>query len=80
MAANRIDQATTHPVKFECGVYRHYKGQLYLLLGIGQHTVTGEIEAVYVSLEGAHLPGPRLRIRPLSEFEEKFSFEGDVVP
>ena len=47
------------------GLYRHYKGDYYLLLGVGQHTETGERMAVYVSLDAAR-PGPRLRIRPLT--------------
>ena len=47
------------------GVYRHYKGGLYQILGIGQHTETNEIVVVYVALTGANLPGPRIRVRPL---------------
>lgn len=54
-----------------CGVYEHYKGGKYLLIGIGAHTETNEIMVVYVSLTGAHLPGPRLRIRPLSMFTDE---------
>lgn len=45
------------------GLYRHYKGGLYQLIGIGEHTETGERMVCYVSL--AELPGCRLRIRPL---------------
>jgi hypothetical protein len=45
------------------GLYRHYKGGLYQVLGIGEHTETKERCVVYVAL--APLPGPRLRIRPL---------------
>lgn len=70
------------------GVYEHYKGGLYLVLGIGAHTETSELMAVYVALTGAHLPGPRLRVRPLVQFAEevmwpdgssrpRFIFRGD---
>lgn len=49
-----------------CGVWQHYKGGLYQVLGIGAHSETDEKMVVYVSLTGADLPGPRLRVRPLS--------------
>jgi hypothetical protein len=51
-----------------CGIYKHYKGGLYLLLGVAEHTTTEEQLAIYVSLTGADLPGPRIRARPLAEF------------
>lgn len=47
------------------GVYRHYKGGLYQVLGIAEHTETHEKVVVYLSLTSAHLPGPRMRVRPL---------------
>lgn len=45
------------------GIYRHYKGGYYQILGIGQHTETSEIVVIYVSL--SYRAGPRLRVRPL---------------
>lgn len=48
------------------GVYLHYKGGLYMLLGVGQDEKTKELKAVYVSLTGSHLEGPRLRVRALT--------------
>lgn len=50
-----------------CGQYKHFKGGMYLLLGIAEHTTTEETLAIYVSLD-ASLPGPRMRARPLAEF------------
>jgi hypothetical protein len=47
------------------GVYQHYKGGFYQVLGIGQHTETDEVVVVYVSLD-AYQSGPRMRVRPLS--------------
>lgn len=47
------------------GIYKHYKGGHYQVLGIGEHTETKEKMVVYISLDGIALPGPRLRIRPL---------------
>jgi hypothetical protein len=48
------------------GIYKHYKGGLYQVLGVAAHSETDERMVVYVSLTGADLPGPRLRVRPLS--------------
>jgi hypothetical protein len=47
------------------GIYKHYKGGLYQVLGIAEHTETNEKVVVYVSLTGADLPGPRMRVRPV---------------
>jgi len=49
------------------GLYRHYKGGYYQVLGIAEHTETDERVVVYVSLD-ASLPGPRMRVRPVEEF------------
>ena len=50
------------------GVYQHYKGGYYQLIGVAEHTETNEKMVVYVSL--AVLPGSRLRVRPLKMFQE----------
>jgi hypothetical protein len=47
------------------GIYRHYKGGYYQLIGLAEHTETGECLVVYVALEPS-LPGLRLRARPLN--------------
>lgn len=71
------------------GVYDHYKGGKYLALGVAEQTETGERLVIYVALTGAGLPGPRLRARPLSMWNEfvewpdgfskpRFWFCGDV--
>lgn len=72
----------------QAGLYRHHKGGLYQLIGIGEHTETGEKMVVYVSL--AELPGSRLRIRPLNGPEgwntpiqssrKRFVFVGEGLP
>ena len=70
------------------GIYKHYKGGYYQVLGVGAHTETEEKMVVYVSLDASHL-GPRLRIRPLeglSGFQtpptrgvERFVYIGDQI-
>lgn len=52
------------------GIYKHYKGGYYQVLGVAAHSETGEEVVVYVSLDGIHLPGPRMRVRPRKMFEE----------
>ena len=59
----------------QAGVYRHYRGGLYQVLGVAEHSETGERVVVYVSLTGADLPGPRMRVRPLDMFVEHVSSE-----
>ena len=53
-------------VDIPAGIWQHYKGGLYQVLGIGAHSETDERMVVYVSLTGVTLPGPRMRVRPLS--------------
>ena len=69
------------------GIYKHYKGGYYLVLGVGQHTETGELEVVYVSLDATQ-SGPRMRVRPLEgpegfttlvDGKERFEYVGYAV-
>ncbi len=56
----------------KCGVYEHYKGKKYLVLGAARHTETGELLAVYVPLY--ELPGNggvQMAVRPLEMFSEQ---------
>lgn len=58
------------------GIYRHYKGQLYLVICVGKHTETGEQLVVYQSLYGNY----ELWVRPLSMFIEDVLVDGENVP
>jgi hypothetical protein len=54
------------------GVYEHYKGKKYLVLGVARHTETGELMAVYVPLyELADNEGVQMAVRPLKMFREQ---------
>ncbi len=58
------------------GLYQHYKGNLYRVLGISRHSETLEELVVYQALYGDY--GLWVRPRPL--FSEEVSFEGRTVP
>lgn len=58
-------------IGLRCGIYEHYKGKRYLLLGVARHTETEELLAVYVPLY--ELPGNagvQMSVRPLEMFTE----------
>lgn len=64
-----------------CGVYEHYKGKRYLVLGVARHTETGELMAVYVPLY--ELPGNegvQMAVRPLEMFEGQVEVGSKLMP
>ena len=58
------------------GIYRHYKGQHYEVVGVATHSETEEECVVYRALYGAR----GLWIRPLAMFTESVTKEGVSVP
>lgn len=58
------------------GVWRHVKGQHYLVLGVADDSNNvdphAEPQVVYVSLEAEGRHGRPMHIRSLSEFLERF--------
>lgn len=61
--------------KITLGVYQHYKGAYYQIIGIARHSETLEELVVYQSLYGDF----GLWVRPASMFLEKVSHNGDQV-
>jgi hypothetical protein len=60
------------------GLYRHYKGNLYEVVGIARHSETLEDFVVYKSLSSPE--GENLWIRPSKMFSELVSVAGQNVP
>ena len=60
---------------FEKGIYRHYKGNLYELVDIANHSETLEKMVVYRALYG----DKELWVRPLSMWEESVIVDGKEV-
>jgi hypothetical protein len=58
------------------GIYRHYKGQRYRVLGIAQHSETMEQVVVYQALYG----DCGLWVRPAAMFCETVELDGEPIP
>jgi hypothetical protein len=58
------------------GRYRHYKGNLYEVIGVARHSETEEPMVVYRCLYGDR----SLWVRPLAMFSERVVVEGREVP
>lgn len=53
-------------------VWKHFKGNQYRILNIGEHTETGELMVVYALVESII---PQTWVRPLSMFVEELDKE-----
>lgn len=60
----------------EPGIYRHFKGNYYELLGVARHSETLEELVVYRALYGER----GLWVRPLSMWNETVVRDGKTVP
>ena len=57
------------------GRYRHYKGGEYTVMGVAQHSATGEVLVVYRPEYGER----GLWVRPLSMFQESVETPDGVL-
>jgi len=57
------------------GIYRHYKGQHYRVLGTARHSETMELLVVYQALYGEH----GLWVRPAVMFCETIELDGEPI-
>ena len=58
------------------GLYRHYKGGEYTVMGVARHSETGEVLVVYRPEYGER----GLWVRPLSMFQESVETPDGVLP
>ncbi|MBL9201841.1 MAG: DUF1653 domain-containing protein [Opitutaceae bacterium] len=64
------------PAEPRAGVYRHYKGNPYRVIGLARHSETLEPLVVYEALYGER----GLWVRPAAMFAETVVSEGKSVP
>ncbi len=60
------------------GIYEHYKGEKYRVLGVAKHSETLEDMVVYEALYDNELS--KLWVRPAALFQESVSVGGKTVP
>ncbi|SDH44128.1 DUF1653 domain-containing protein [Pseudomonas panipatensis] len=60
----------------QTGLYRHYKGQQYRVVGVARHSESDEPLVIYQALYGEF----GLWARPLSMFTEAVEVDGELVP
>ena len=63
-------------MEFKKGIYEHYKGNRYELLGIANHSETLEKMVIYKALYGEN----ELWVRPVSMWNETVEINGQTVP
>lgn len=61
----------------DLGLYKHYKGKIYEVIGIATHSETLEKLVVYKATYQKE--GENLWVRPLSMFTEEIIVEGKTV-
>jgi len=63
------------------GKYRHYKGKLYEVIGVGYHTESLEKVVIYRALyEDPKFGKDALWVRPKEMFLETVEVEGEKIP
>ncbi len=60
------------------GVYRHYKGKEYRVIGVAKHSETLEDLVIYETLYENNIS--KLWVRPLAMFMETVEIDGKKVP
>jgi len=61
------------------GVYKHYKGNLYLVIGLAKNSETLEDLVVYIPLYTPEEVLSRMWVRPLEMFLSDTEWEGKTV-
>ena len=76
MPTDPLPAIPVHPAGPLPGLYRHYKGKEYLVLGVARHSESEEELVVYRLLYGDH----GLWVRPRAMFLETIALDGRITP
>lgn len=63
-------------MQIKSGLYRHYKGNLYQVIGVARHTETSDYLVVYQAL----YDDKDLFVRPIKMFTEFVEYEEKIIP
>ncbi len=66
--------------KIQIGLYEHFKGKRYEVIGVARHSETLERMVIYKALYEGDFPEGSLWVRPLAMFKEKVFVDGKQVP
>ena len=61
------------------GIYKHYKGNTYEVIGVARHTETEEVMVIYKALYESEFGKDALWARPLKMFNEKVKVDGKEI-
>lgn len=78
--AIRVKLSRKNIGKIQTGVYRHYKGQDYEVIGVAKHSETLEDVVVYKALYETEFGLESLWVRPLAMFTGSVHIDGRDVP
>ena len=65
--------------ELKTGLYEHFKGKKYEVIGLARHSETLEELVVYKALYKGNFPEGSLWVRPLKMFQEMVPYEGKQV-
>jgi len=65
-------------MELKIGRYKHYKGNLYRVIGVAKHSETLEDLVIYETLYDN--PKSKLWVRPLKMFLEEVEVNGKKIP
>jgi hypothetical protein len=66
--------------EIKLGLYKHYKGKMYKVIGIGRHSETLEEYVIYQALYENEYGKNSIWMRPKSMFVEEIEVEGKKMP
>lgn len=67
-------------MEIQKGIYEHYKGKRYEVVGQAMHSETLEVVVIYKALYQGEFSRDMLWVRPLTMFQENVVVDGQSAP